>query len=75
MPFIPGVTFFSPNNTVVSHRDGLKPYIRPHSTAPQNGQKRFPKISTIAYEPEGRVLQNEVYLAKFLGANFEIWEP
>ena len=44
-------------------------------TAPQNGQKRFPKILTIAYEPEGRVLQNEVYLAKFLGANFEIWEP
>ena len=52
--------------------DGVWVYVY---TAPQNGQKRFPKISTIAYEPEGRVLQNEVYLAKFLGANFEIWEP
>ena len=38
-------------------------------------RKRFPRISTIAYEQEQKMLQNEVHLVKKLWALFEIWQP
>ena len=37
--------------------------------------KWFPRILTIAYESEWKMLQNEVHLVKKLWALFEIWEP